>query len=317
MMQQTDYPKISQLGGKIVDLRRLAIPDNKNWGATNPSIGYAPRKGFAVALRSSNYVIEPNGKYVVTEGNTIKSKVYFSELDKDLKLKNLRLIDTSTVPGWSFSRGLEDPKLFYRDGSWHFTCVTMEEGVTPRARMAIAKLDTRKNCITEFTKFPGIDEARPEKNWMLPYEPSPNFDWVYGPNATIVGQNLITWMTDHSEISALRGNTNLLELEDGTYLAVTHRMFGKAGTTYMPQTFGTVDSYIRNYVHYFTHYDSQGIIIGLSSGFQFYRPGVEFAAGIVKKDRDLLISFGREDVSSHIAVMPYDIVMKSLKPVNY
>jgi hypothetical protein len=314
---QEDYPKINQLGGKIIDLRRLAMPDNKNWGATNASIGYHPKKGFALALRSSNYVITPNGQYTVTEGNEIKAKVYFSELDKDLSIKNLRLIDTSTVPGWVFSRGLEDPKLFYRDGSWQFTCVTMEKDITPRARMAIAKLDTRKNCITEFTKFPGIDEARPEKNWMLPYEPNPNFDWVYGPNAVIAGQNLITWMTDNPAITALRGNSNLWLLEDGTYLAVTHRMFGKADAVWVPQTFGTVNGYIRNYVHYFTQYDSAGMIIAMSRGFQFYEKGVEFAGGLVVKDKNVIVSFGRNDVSSHLAVMPLDVVIKSLQPVNY
>jgi len=314
---QEDYPKITQLGGKIIDLRRLAIPENKNWGVTNASIGYHPKKGFVAAFRSSNYVISPNGQYTVTEGDTIKARVYFSELDKDLKLKNFRQIDTSTAPGWVFSRGLEDPKIFYRDDSWHFTCVTMEKEVTPRARMAIAKLDTRKSQITEFTKFPGIDEARPEKNWMLPYEPSPNFDWVYGPNAVIVGQNLITWMTDHPDITALRGNSNLWKLEDDTYLAVTHRMFGKADTVWVPQSFGTVNAFLRNYVHYFTQYDSQGMIMAMSKGFQFYEKGVEFAGGLVVKGKDVIVSFGRNDVSSHLAVLPLEVVMKALKPVVY
>lgn len=312
-----DYPKITQLGGKIVDLRRLAEPENKNWGATNASIGYHPKKGFAVAMRSSNYVIDPKGNYTVTEGDTIKARVYFSELDRDFNIKNLRRIDTSTVPGWTFTRGLEDPKLFYRNGSWHFTCVTMEKDVTPRARMAIAKLDTRKNCITEFTKFPGIDSARPEKNWMLPYEPSTYFDWVYGPNAVIAGELLTTWMTDHPDISALRGNSNLWKLEDDTYLAVTHRMFGKADTVWVPQVFGTVNTYLRNYVHYFTQYDSRGMIVAISKGFQFYEKGVEFAGGLVVKDKNVIVSFGRKDVSSHLAVIPLDTVMKSLKPITY
>ena len=314
---QEDYPKITQLGGKIIDLRRLAEPENKNWGVTNPSIGYDPKKGFVATFRSSNYVITPNGQYTVTEGDTIKARVYFSELDKDFKLKNFRRIDTNTVPGWTFPRGLEDPKIFYRDGSWHFTCVTMEEEITPRARMAIAKLDTKKNQITEFTKFPGIDEARPEKNWMLPYEPNPNFDWVYGPNAVIAGQNLITWMTDHPDISALRGNSNLWKLPDDTYLAVTHRMFGKADTVWVPQTFGTVNAYLRNYVHYFTQYDSQGMIMAMSKGFQFYEKGVEFAGGLVVKDKDVIVSFGRNDVSAHLATIPLEVVMKALKPVVY
>jgi len=311
----TSYPKIEQLGGKIINLRRFADPGTKNWGATNPSVGYTPEGGFVVALRSSNYIIAPDGQYTVTEGKTIRSKIYFSELDENLKLKELRFIDTSTVSGWDFFRGLEDPKLFFRYNSWFFSCVTMEQGVTPRARMAVAKLDVENNCITEFTKFPGIDEARPEKNWATPYRKNKNFDWVYGPNSTILGDVLTTKMSDHPDISALRGNSNLWELEDGTYLAVTHRMFGTAGTVWAPQTFGTVDSYLRNYVHYFTRYDSRGMIVSMSKGFQFYQSGVEFAGGLVVKGKDVIVSFGRDDVSAHLAVLPLSAVMGSLLPL--
>jgi len=140
--QEDKYPTIHQIGGVVTDVRRLVDPTNKNWGATNPSIGYHAKKGFVLAIRSSNYVIMGNGSYTVTEGSTIKSHVWFAELDDELKCKNLRKIDVSGL-GIDLDRGLEDPKLFWRDGAWHFTCVTMEQGHTPVARMAIAKLDPK------------------------------------------------------------------------------------------------------------------------------------------------------------------------------
>lgn len=314
MTELSDIPNIQRLGGTVVDLRRFTREDNRNWSATNPSIGRHPKKGYAVAIRSSNYVIDKNGSYKVTEGGKIKAEIWFSELDKDLKIKDLRRIDTSGFP--EIVRGLEDPKLFVRDGSWYITCVTMEAH-TPRARMAIARLDAKCIKIVELTKFPGIDSARPEKNWMLSYDKNPNFDFVYGPNSVVKDKRLMTWMTDNPDISALRGTTNLHSLGDGTYLAVTHRMFGKASTVYVPQTFGTVDTYLRKYVHYFTRYNNEGMIIGLSKGFNFYQPGVEFAGGIVSRGSDLLISFGREDVSSHIAILPLDKAIKMICSVNY
>jgi hypothetical protein len=314
-MATTKYPNIKDLGGKIYDVRRLVDPNDKLWSATNPSIGYHPKKGYVLALRSSNYVITGTGKYEVTTGGTIKSSIWFSELDKNWKCTNLRQIDVSKC-GMEIKRGLEDPKLFWRDNAWHFTCVVMEEH-TPRARMAIAKLDPKCTKVVSIEKFAGIDSARPEKNWMLPYEKNPNFDFIYGPNATIQDGMLSTWMTDHPDITALRGNTNLHDLGDGTYLAVTHRMFGKADTVWVPQTFGTVNMYLRNYVHYFTRYDNEGTIIGLSRGFQFVEPGVEFAAGLTTHEDNFLISFGRKDVSSHIASLPIELVYKSLQPVRY
>ena len=311
-----EQPNIQQLGGHVIDLRRLVDPDNKKWCATNPSIGHHPKKGFVAAIRSSNYVILANGKYDVTEGNTIQSQVWFSELDKDLKCKDLRQIDVSGV-GVYLNRGLEDPKVFWRDNAWHFTCVMMEQGHTPVARMAIAKLDPKCRKIVSLEKFAGIDAKRPEKNWMLPSEPNPNFDFIYGPNMTIKDGMLSTRMTDHPDISMLRGNTNLHSLGDGTYLGVMHRTYINNKTIYSPTTFGTTLVHERTYVHYFVKFDTEGRIISLSKGFIFYKPGVEFAAGLVARDKDFLISFGRWDMSSHIAVLPIETVLKSLHPINY
>jgi hypothetical protein len=318
-MKYPDYPTIRQMGGTIVDLLRLVKSDDKNWGATNPSIGHLPRKGLTVLFRSSNYIIAPNGQYLTnTPDNKFHSRIWFADLDKNLKVKNLREIDTSTVEGWSFDRGLEDPKVFYRDGQIYFSCVTMEKGITPVARMSYAKLDTKKNCITEFIKLPGADDQRPEKNWMTPlYEESPNFDWIYGPNATISGQLLTTWMTDNPTISALRGNTNLLPWNNGNYIAVMHRTFAEQSTIFDARVFGNKDAYLRNYVHYFVEFDAHGMIYAISPGFQFHKPGVEFCGGIVEQGSDFLVSFGREDVSSHIAIIPKTVVSKSLQPVQY
>lgn len=308
-----ELPTIRKLGGEIIDLRRFAEIDEKNWGATNPSIGYHPKKGYAVAIRSSNYVIRPNGSYTVTNGGTIKARVYFSELDRNWKLKNLRRIDVSGV-GVDFSRGLEDPKLFFRDGSWWFTCVTLEEH-TPIARMAVARLDAKCTKIVEFEKLPGVDNNRPEKNWMLPYEKNPNFDFIYGPNAIIKDNKLVRTLSDDDTTSGLRGNTNLQDLGDETYLAVVHRTYVKDGNVWDPQRFGMVRSSIRDYAHYFARYDYEGNLIELSDGFKFHKPGVEFAAGIVIQNKNFVISFGREDVSSHLAIIPMQIVLKSLKSV--
>jgi hypothetical protein len=310
------YPTIHELGGVITDVRRLVDPHNKNWGATNPSIGYHPKKGLAVAIRSSNYVIMGNGAYTVTEGTTIKSHVWFAELDKELKCKNLRKIDVSGT-GIKLDRGLEDPKLFWRDGAWHFTCVMMEQGHTPKARMAIATLDAKCTKVVDLKKLPGIDMERPEKNWMLSYEQNDKFDYIYGPNQVVKDGKLTSWMTDNETVSMLRGNTNLVTMEDGTYLGLMHRTFTKSSTNWVPNTFGTSQHYLRNYVHYFVGFDSEGMIRSVSKGFIFYKEGVEFAAGMVKKDNNLLISFGREDVSSHIATMPLDTVLKSLQAVKY
>jgi hypothetical protein len=314
--QEDKYPTIHQLGGVIHDVRRLVDATNKNWGATNPSIGYHPKKGFVLAIRSSNYVIMGNGSYTVTEGDTIKSHVWFAELDLEMKIKKLRQIDVNGT-GYEITRGLEDPKLFWRDDAWHFTCVMMEQGYTPVARMAIARLDSKCTKVLELQKLPGIDAARPEKNWMLPPEKSENFDFIYGPNQVIKDGYMKTWMTDNKDITMLRGSSNLHKLENGSYLGVMHRTFINKSTNWVPTTFGTTTVHLRSYAHYFVQFDEEGMIRALSKGFIFYKEGVEFAAGLAVKGRNVLVSFGREDVSSHIAELPMETILKSLQPVKY
>jgi hypothetical protein len=319
MEMEKSYPTIKALGGRIVDLLRFPTPDDNKWGAANPSIINLPRKGLFIAFRSSNYIIAPNGQYITnTPDNKFHSRIWIAELDKSFKLKNLREVDTSTVEGWAFDRGLEDPKLFTRDGEIYFSCVTMEKDVTPVARMAVAKLDIKKNLITEFTKLPGADDRRPEKNWMTPvYESSPNFDWIYGPNATITGTVLQTWMTDHPDLSALRGTTNLIPWGDGGHLAVMHRTFANQSRVWDARAFGTKEAYLRNYAHYFVEFDGYGIISSMSKGFQFHKAGVEFCSGITEYNKEFVMSFGREDVSAHLAVVPKSLIQNSLVPVRY
>ena len=314
-MNYEEHPTIKDLGGTVIDLLRYPDEKDPHWGATNPSIGHNGKSVYATTIRSSNYYINKVGSYVPFFGERFLSRVYYSELDRDWKLKKLRQIDFDGLD-ISFGRGVEDAKLFYRDG-WFFTGVVLEKDHTPAARMAIFELDTRKNKVVSYTKFPGREPMVPEKNWMLPYEQSEHFDWIYGPNQVVAGHMISTWMTDCKAIKTLRGSSNLISLGDDTYLGVMHRTFFNKTSPYVSTTFSTVQSVLRDYVHYFVQFDKHGYILQLSDGFRFHAPGVEFAAGLVIKGNEAIVSFGRNDVSSHIARIPLDTVLKSLNPIEY
>lgn len=309
-----EVPNVRTLGGSIIDLLRLVDPQDRFWSATNPSIGNYKNK-YVVAIRSSNYVILENGTYYVANGSVIKSKIWFADLDKDFKCKNLRQIDTS-IAG-DLERGLEDPKLFYRDGAWHMTCIISENGSVEHSRVAVARLDARCRKLVSFNVLNGMDTQRPERNWMSPYEENQNFDFVYGPNATLQSGLLTQLFTDVPRLSQLKGNTNLHDLGDGTYLGIMHRSFTKNDPKWEPTSFSMQSSKLRDYVHYFVRFDSYGNITSASKEFKFYKSGVEYAAGLVSHKDNFLISFGREDISSHIAVIPKDIVLKSLLTIEY
>ncbi len=314
-MEYPEHPTIKQLGGRVVDLLRHPNSSNVDWSAFNPSIGHNGKSIYATTIRSSNYHIDKLGRYVPNFGDTFLTKTYFSEFDKDWGLKKLRLIDFDGLDA-SFGGGVQDCKLFYRDG-WHFTGVVAEGWHAPSSRMAIFKLDARKCKVVSYEKFAGRDAKIPEKNWMIPGAPTNNFDWVYGANQVVVGGVLQTWLTDSETVQGLRGSSNLVEFGEDTYLAVMHRTSFSNTSPYVATTFTTSQSNLRDYVHHFVLLDKYGYILEVTPGFRFHQPGVEYAAGLVFKGNQAIVSFGRNDVSSHLAFINKDTVLKLLRPVLY
>jgi hypothetical protein len=310
-----NYPTIEQLGGSVKKVRRLIDPNDKLWSAFNPSIGFSPELGYAMTIRSSNYVINLDTGYLaVTAGSEVASRVWFCELDKDLNLIDLREVKFESGD-LSLKRGVEDAKLFWRDGSWWFTAVMLEKEHTPFARMSLFKYDQKKNIATFIKKYPSPEFNRPEKNWMLPYEPNPNFDFIYGPASIVKDDVFIKYPNLNQNITPIRGTTNLLKIGD-EYLALVHTLYTKKVVWNNPNTFAKQDGLQKIYTHMFAKYNYKGELTHLSSEFQFEHNGIEFASGIVEKDDNFVISYGKDDLSSHFAFLPKFIALMGLRELK-
>lgn len=307
---QVSYPSILALGGKTWPIGRYVSGD-KYWTACNPSVGYSPKLGYAMTIRSSNYLINEVSGNLDVQGDyfDIKSRVWFCELTKDLKGKNMREVKfyEGDPP---IKRGIEDAKLFWRDDSWYFTGVMKEEEHTPVVRMVLYRFDHVTNIAYLVKKYEGPDVTKPEKNWMLPYESNPNFDFIYGPTAIIKDNYIISRMNTNNDIGTIRGTTNLWKMPDGTYIAIVHSLYLKM--TKMVAYIKTE----RTYTHQFARYNDKGEIIGISEEFVFQKMQVEFAAGLVEKDGEFIISYGVQDESSHFASIPVKNVLKMIKPLE-
>lgn len=309
-----DYPTIEKLGGKVFQVRRLVEPENKLWSAFNPSIAYSPKFGYAMTIRSSNYIIDlSTGSLDVTEGQYIKSRVWFCELDDDFSILNLRQVKFDSP--LTLTRGVEDAKLFWRDDSWWFTGVMLERGHTPVARMSLFKYDKDSNLATFVKKFDGPDYSKPEKNWMTPFDKNPNFDFIYGPTSIVKNNTFIFYPNTNPEISKIRGNTNLLQL-DNEYLAVVHSLYTSKIVWKNPKTFSNQDGLQKFYTHQFAKFNYKGELTHLSPEFQFEHNGIEFAAGIVEKDNKFVISYGKSDKSSHLAIIDKTTVFSALRKIE-
>lgn len=318
MNSQPENPdSLRKLEANILNLRRFAEDEkvSKEWSCFNASIGYSPKKGYAVAFRSSNYVILPHGELYVTNGGKIRNRIYFAELNDDYSLKNFRQVTLPehVVPA---PRGIEDPRLFWRGRSWYFAGVMLESH-TPVARFCVCKLNAKCTEIETVEIYDGVRPNLPEKNWLVPdLKPNPNFDFIYGPTSVVKGDKITYQMSNIEKIAALRGNSHLVEQEDGSYIAVMHKLWVKRSRGYSQKHFAMVDWVNKNYGHYFVRFDKFGSLVEMSNGFQFFGPGIEFVGGMVEKNGNFVISFGRDDVSSHLAVIPKDRALKMLKPIS-
>ncbi len=314
-MVKEDPNRFPLLTKQIMNIKRFAEKDVKDWSCFNPSIGYAPKKGYAIAFRSSNYVILPHGELSVTNGGKIRNRIYFAETDKNLALKDFRQIPMPNEL-MLFPRGIEDPRLFWREGHWMFAGVVMEEH-TPVARLCICKLDSKATKIIDIQIYDGVRPDKPEKNWMVPnLKPSEHFDFIYGPTAVVKGNKIITSFSGNDLISGFRGNGNLIEQPDGTYLSIMHKLWISKSKGYSPNNFGMVDFVIKNYGHYFARLDRFGSLVEASQAFQFLGPGIEFVGGIVEMEDNLVITFGKDDVSSHAAVIPKSQALAMMSSIS-
>jgi hypothetical protein len=303
------------LGGEIKYLRRLADKDDKKWSAFNASIGVSDSGSYAVAIRSSNYVILPHGELSVTTSGPIKNRVWFAELNDSLELENLRQIDFSRC-GMDISRGVEDPKLLWRNGKWLFTGVAMEKHV-PVARNCICYLDSKAEYVTKIEIIPGYETRRPEKNWMTAYKQPKKFDYIYDGNGIVKDGMVLHRLADDKRFSALRGNAHLVEMADGTYLGIMHTLrVTNRGRKYLQERHIYVEDIHKDYKHCFVRFSKEGWALEVSDEFRFVSEGIEFAAGIVRKGDDYVISFGKDDLSSHLAIIKQESVHKMLAPID-
>lgn len=314
---QFDYPYLEDWGGLNKKILRHVLPDQPAWSATNPSIGFCPKQGYAITFRSSNYTINPQyGSLDVSIGDKIRCYVWFSELDDELNLVNLRQISFKIPENPEFYRGVEDARLFSRNGEWYFTGVIMESH-TPKARMGVFKLDTTSNTALLVEKYEGWDTERLEKNWLVAsIESNPNFDFIYGGSGIYKDKKFILNSLTDENVSSLRGGSQLWPLNDGSYIAICHYTYFKKIQFYDKNRFASVESALRNYTHVFVRYSYTGKVIEISPEFVIKEPGIEFACGLVEKNGNFLISYGREDIASYLASISKEKVLSLLVPVE-
>jgi hypothetical protein len=302
-----------ELGGETWKIRRLVSKDSQTWSAFNPSIGIEPDGSVVALIRSSNYVIHPfNGSILIVEGNKVQNKVYFSRLDENFKPISLNEVHISNSP-FPLERGVEDAKLYYRDNNWYFTGVVKESVFCNYPKIATFKMTSPSSA--EMVRLWDITSGLVEKNWMVPPS-NGKFDFIYGPNTIIKNDKVIEVRGMTDEIKKIRGTSNLLELGDGSYLAVVHEaVLIRTDFYYDATSFGYKQGFSKLYSHRFAMYSDEGVLIKMSDKFCFDIVGIEFGSGLIEKDGYFYVSYGQKDIRSHIAKIDKELALSMLKDV--
>jgi len=272
-------------------------PAFPGWSLFNPSLLHRENGQYLLMVRSSNYQYN-NGNYIMPEVDrrVIKTKSILCEIDENLTIKSRALIrDPDYLKNGYGVDGLEDARLFEINGRVHVSATA--RNVCPydgNCRIAMSRIS---DDLTSYEHPEIISKTlvRHEKNWM-PILGSKNPKWLYssgfdGKSSTVEsvkGELVYSHHPSPAKITNLfRGGSQLIKINE-SYYGIIHEVaeFERS----------------RVYSHRFIRTNSEFAITGFSIPFYIKEPRtIEFAAGMMRMNDDIIISFGVMDAEAWVA----------------
>ena len=252
-------------------------------------------------MRSSNYTLR-DGVYRSSDpdGTTIRTQNYLCDLsDDDLSIE--RMVPIQEEPRdnilYPYVRNMEDARLFWANGTWWASGTSREHRVDGTPQIAVDGISCGDDAAVAWgrTYLEGPDLSLCEKNWM-PIEGEAM--WLYScyPAATWDEGEGYVERPGPVTPTTFRGGSQLVPVEDGTWLALIHEV------EWIPD---------RHYWHRFVRFGPDFVPTGWSKPFYFHTPGIEFAAGLVEWGDYYVASFGLRDEQALLAFMPLPLVLGS------
>jgi predicted GH43/DUF377 family glycosyl hydrolase len=285
---------------EILDTPKVILPDNNpKKPYYNPSICWYKGK-LMISIRSSTWTRDENGNKAAILG-ALHTDVMLGELDpKTLKVKNLHKLEyAGDVHPFVKDIGLEDGRLFVKDGELHAVgvCMSATDRNGESVHLAHGVIKGNQLVFKELLQKPWPD--RIEKNWTPPEEPTEAFDYIlFSPTQTIKDGVLTGEPEYHGRI---HGGSQAIKWEGG-YLSFVHRI----------HRFSHDWQGLFQYVNYAMKYDKNGIATEISQGFMLFGDNqVEFISGLVLNDDKFLVSLGVGDKMSVIATIdPKELIFE-------
>jgi hypothetical protein len=290
---------LQELGATLITYGEIDDPAMRHF---NPSIAFHDGK-LKIAVRSCNFAVERGGKWYFRDGNQYsKTDVLYGDLDPDtLQVTNLRTLKLSKdAPTRTLVSGLEDVRLFCRKDGMHavgFECDRLTRSLHNQST-SLAEYLIKGDELVYLRTLEKPDPNVVEKNWSPTDVPTEAFDFAYSDTQAYKDGKLI----GEPSTTEIHGGSQLLKQKDGTFLSIVHekKLDPKHAYAYSRLSRNVYDKYI--YYTYLAKHDKRGTITQLSKPFRFGTlENIEFAAGMVEHEGDLLISLGIRDCKMAIA----------------
>ena len=290
--------------------RQIAYTPPPGYTAMNPSV-VCNGGHIKVNLRCVNYIINEHGQYMIGEKGCgdapIDTRNFLLTLDDDLNVVlDREIIWDRPQAKWDMVTGLEDIRLFYRDGNMHFSACVREQSSSGSCMQWTGqlKLDVDAKYMLTMDDHAISPEHATEKNWM-PISGTKEFlyrlDVVITPEREGAHRRKCTAKVNVGDIA---GSSQVIPFRQG-YICVVHEAI-------------TGPDSKRTYWHRFAWLDKDLILRRLSLPFVFLNKQIEFCAGLAlhPNKRDFLISYGVRDAEAHLATVTCEEVAAMIWQVH-
>lgn len=269
----------------------------KGYTAMNPSVCNTPSGKLEVLLRTVNYKIDSEGRYMIgpLECNDapIDTENWLLMIDDDLSTKDYAQVTWARpAPRFPQVTGLEDMRIWWGRGVRNFSATVREQSTTGQCEMWTGNLFKhfgRRDALIENAKRIS-DGISTQKNWMpVVHHPEPTFMYdmrtIYNHERDVMTP--IEWPL---MVENIRGSSQLITFKGG-YLAVVHEAIYRGGK--------------RVYQHRFAHFTGDLQEYRLSLPFVFEDVQIEFCAGLAPHPdgKSLVISYGVRDELAMLATV--------------
>lgn len=293
------------------------FPSEELWslpGYFNPSIASDPNGNLQMILRQANYTLSPGGLYYTfppEDDGVIKTVNHLAsvtiagrgvEVDPNLQPLN----DDAVVhrPSPFPVEGIEDCRLFWCGGSWRVSGTVRDRDENGICTQMLAQLEGEA-LVDPYQLSSGHSH---EKNWMPVPEQGAFVDRCYPLMLRAMKPRLIIKAVDAPYIArSFRGGAQVLWWpERARYVGLVHESINFLADS--------DPDHWRCYTHRFLGWDHDWRLREISYPFTLAeKRSIEFGAGMVRVDDDLLVSFGQRDASAHLIRMKLSDVASALE----